>query len=221
MESFSARQLIGLFRLIACRLSDARVELGLLDGPIGDADHGNSMAEGFAAVVRATAAADEQMPGELMSIAARSFLSAVGATTGPLYAGAMMCAARRFASKPALAPDDIAALIPAFAEGIQQRGKASPGDKTMMDVWAPAARAVIEGRKRGLCALDQLARAETAAIEGREATRAMVASVGRAARLGPRSLGHVDPGAASAVMIISATRDWLAAQSSCAPGGAV
>jgi dihydroxyacetone kinase-like protein len=89
----------------------------------------------------------------------------------------------------------------------------------MMDVWSPAARAVADGARRGLSASGQLRQAEAAAIEGREATRAMVAAVGRAARLGARSLGHVDPGAASAAIIISALREWLDAQAPASDGG--
>ena len=212
MEEFSSRQLVDMFRLIALRLSDARRQLGVLDGAIGDADHGNSMAEGFSAVVRAISASDQLPPSDIMSIAGAAFLSAVGATTGPLYASAMITAARRLDGKVTLSAADVAGLVPAFAEGIEQRGKARPGDKTMMDAWAPAARAVVEAQMAALLPIDQLRRAEVAATEGREATRAMIAAVGRAARLGPRSLGHVDPGAASAVIIINALREWLESQ---------
>lgn len=218
MGEFTSRHLVDLFRLIALRLSEARRELGALDGAIGDADHGNSMAEGFAAVVRATSADDDCTPAEIMAIAGRSFLSAVGATTGPLYASAMLAAAQALEGKPSLSAGDVAGLVPAFAAGIAQRGKARPGDKTMMDAWFPAARAVTEAAKTGLPAGEQLRRAEVAASEGRDGTRAMIAAVGRAARLGPRSLGHVDPGAASAVIIIAALRDWLRMHTSVSGG---
>lgn len=102
------------------------------------------------------------------------------------------------------------ALIPAFAEAIRLRGKAQPGDKTMLDAWAPAARAVRAAAERGAAPLARVDAALRAAEDGREATRAMVASVGRAAQLGERTLGHVDPGAASAVIIIASLRDGLA-----------
>ena len=218
MGEFTSRRLVNLFRLIALRLSEARRELGALDGAIGDADHGNAMAEGFAAVVRATSAEDTRPPSEIMAIAGRSFLSAVGATTGPLYASAMLAAAKQLEGKTALSAADVAGLVPAFAAGIAERGKARPGDKTMMDAWAPAARAVTEAAKAGLAPLDQLRRAEVAATEGREDTRAMIAAVGRAARLGARSLGHVDPGAASTVIIIAALQEWLDLQLPIADG---
>ena len=209
MENFGTRDLIDLFRLIALRLSEARIELGILDGAIGDADHGNSMANGFLAVVQAISPLDDHAPSAIMSIAARSFLSAVGATTGPLYASALLAAARGLEGKTALSAADVAGLVPAFAAGIADRGKARPGDKTMMDAWAPAARAVADAERAQLPPLDRLRKAEAAAREGRESTRAMIAATGRAARLGPRSLGHVDPGAASAVIVIGALHEWL------------
>ncbi|MDP2079608.1 MAG: dihydroxyacetone kinase subunit DhaL [Pseudotabrizicola sp.] len=212
MEDFSSRKLIDLFRLIAVRMSDARRELGALDGAIGDADHGNSMAEGFAAIVRAIAADDDRPPAEVMLLAGQSFLSAVGATTGPLYASAMLAAANGLDGKTTVSAADVAGLVPAFADGIAKRGHARPGDKTMMDAWAPAARAVLEAEKAGLAPIVRLSRARAAAIAGRDDTRAMMAAVGRAASLGPRSLGHIDPGAASAVIIIAALHEWLHAQ---------
>lgn len=210
MEQVTGRQLVDIFRLIALRLSEARRDLGALDGAIGDADHGNSMAEGFAAVVRATSAMTDSPPGEMLMVAGRSFLSAVGATTGPLYASAMMAAGRDLSGKDVMQPDDLVRLVPAFARGIAERGKARPGDKTMMDAWGPAARAAMDALQSGLPPVRCLALAETAAREGCAATRAMVASIGRAARLGARSLGHVDPGAASAAIVIAALHEWLA-----------
>lgn len=221
MTEFSAPHLVDLFRLFALRLAEARIDLGALDGAIGDADHGNSMAEGFAAVVRATLAAPQDLPGPLMAVAARSFLSAVGATTGPLYASALQAGSRRLGERASFGPEDVAALVGAFADGIAHRGNARPGDKTMMDVWFPAARAVAEAARSGASPLEQLRQAERAAAEGREATRAMIAAVGRAARLGPRSLGHVDPGAASAAILISALREWLEAQVGDPPMGRI
>ena len=215
MEPLAAAQIVDVFRVIARRLAEARADLGALDGAIGDADHGNSMAEGFAAVVRASADAAGQgvAAGDLFSIAGRALLNAVGATTGPLYASAFLRAGQRFAGQAALAAGDVPLLVAAFAEGIAERGKARPGDKTMMDAWGPAARAV-EAPGDPLAQLD---RALRAAGDGRDATRAMIASVGRSARLGERSLGHVDPGAASAVIVIAALREGLARHLARAP----
>ena len=221
MDKITSTQITDIFRLIALRLSEARVELGALDGAIGDADHGNSMAEGFAAVVRATSARSDASPSELFMLAARSFHSAVGATTGPLYASAMTAASRDLEGMVTLEATDIVRLVPSFARGIAERGKAQAGDKTMMDAWGPAARAAVEALNAGLTARQSMARAEAAAREGCDSTRAMVASVGRAARLGARSLGHVDPGAASAAIIIAALQEWLAGPHATDAGRAV
>ncbi|WP_336742445.1 dihydroxyacetone kinase subunit DhaL [Aureimonas altamirensis] len=212
MGRIESADLVDIFRVVSTRLSEARGWLGELDGAIGDADHGTSMAEGFAAIVRATrdAAAGGTPAGALFAIAARSFLSAVGATAGPLYASALLRAGQGIDDAESLSDRDIANLVPAMADGIRQRGKAAAGDKTMMDAWGPAARAVESALAAEALPLRALDAALEAAIEGRDSTRAMVASKGRAARLGERSLGHLDPGAASAVIVIEGLRDGLA-----------
>ena len=209
IDALGPAQLITLFRIISERMTAARDELGVLDGVIGDADHGSSMAAGFSAVLRAVSQA-EGTPGAIFSSAASEFLGAVGATTGPLYASALLRAAKLCGDRPQIPVADFPLLIPAFAEGITERGKARPGDKTMMDAWAPAARAVLSARERGEDPLSQMRAAVEAAREGAASTRAMVASRGRAARLGERSLGHTDPGAVSAVILIEAMHDLLA-----------
>lgn len=205
-RNFNTADLVTLFRAIAARIAEERDHLGELDGQIGDADHGASMARGFEEVVRRLSAVDPaQLPlPEAFALAARSFLNAVGASTGPLYASAFLRAATVTEGRATLPPHELPRLIIAMAEGIQSRGKAEPGDKTMMDAWAPAARAARQGMEAQAPVARILHAARDAAIEGRDATRAMIASKGRAARLGARSLGHLDPGAASAAAIIDA-----------------
>lgn len=211
MTDLSAADVTDLFRTVSLRIGEARAALGALDGAIGDGDHGNSMAEGFAALTRAlvTATREGKGAGELFPIAATSFLDAVGATTGPLYASAFLSAGQLFSGMDTIPAARIPELITAFHDGIARRGKASAGDKTMLDAWRPAARAQAAAGPDPLAAL---AAAEAAANEGRDATRAMVAALGRAARLGSRTLGHIDPGAASAVIIIAGLREGLTAR---------
>lgn len=208
----TAADLTEILRLIAIRVGEARHYLGVLDGAIGDADHGSSMADGFSAVAQACAQAETEGAGagDLFPIAANAFLGAIGATTGPLYASAFLLAGQRFAGQVVIDPVEMPEIVVAFSDAIARRGKASLGDKTMLDVWDPAARAVKLARSRGCGAVEMLDAATAAAIEGCEATRAMVAMTGRAARLGSRTLGHVDPGAASAVIIVAALRDGIA-----------
>lgn len=183
-----------------------------LDGEIGDGDHGIAMALGFAAARDESAATEAGAePTAMLNAAARAFLNAVGASCGPLYATALMRAGSAVRGKAALDDDDVVALVGAMAAGIRDRGKAAPGDKTMLDAWAPAAEAAAEARARGLDAAACLEAAAQAARAGAEATRGMVATKGRAERLGERSVGHVDPGAASAVLVIEAMRRGLEA----------
>lgn len=203
-DKILATDLINMLRAISARMSADRHYLSELDGLIGDADHGTSMSQGFAAVVRALHDANlaDAPLSDLFSIAARSFLDAVGGASGPLYASAMMSAAAFVGDARSLAPEQAVMLIDAMCTGIAKRGKAAPGDKTMMDAWNPAAHAIRAGLAAGLPEAEVLDRATAAARAGCEATRAMIASRGRASRLGERSLGHLDPGATSAAAII-------------------
>ncbi|MCX8281049.1 dihydroxyacetone kinase subunit DhaL [Phyllobacterium sp. 0TCS1.6C] len=204
MSEITPAILAQMFRDIAAAMAAAKGELCELDGVIGDADHGIAMDLGFAAVARALDGIDPAAsdPSAIFNTAAKSFLNAVGASSGPLYATAFMRAGAAAKGKPVLGDDDVCACFIAMAKGIQDRGKAEPGEKTMIDAWAPAARAMEEARAAGASLPDALDRAVAAAVAGAEATRAMVATKGRSARLGERSLGHMDPGAASAVIMI-------------------
>ena len=191
-----------MFAAMADAMDENRDALCKLDGEIGDADHGIAMAGGFGAVRKAVAELpDSATPTEVMNAAAKSFLSAVGASSGPLYATAFMQGAAAVKGKAELVAEDIAPILAAMAEGIAFRGKASPGDKTMLDAWIPAAEAA--NRATGDAATILTAAAE-AAETGAEATKDMQASMGRAARLGERAIGHKDPGAASAALLIRA-----------------
>ncbi|MDJ0827433.1 MAG: dihydroxyacetone kinase subunit DhaL [Rhodobacter sp.] len=199
--------LIGAFAAIAAKMAAERDALCALDGEIGDGDHGIGMALGFGAVREALAElGDDAAPTEVLNTAARAFLSAVGASTGPLYATALMRAGAAVKGKDVLADGDAAALIAAMAEGIAHRGKAAPGQKTMLDAWVPAA-AAAEAADGSFA--EVLAAAAAAAEAGAEATAEMQATMGRAARLGERSLGHRDPGAVSAAMLIGVLAETL------------
>ncbi len=194
---------VRFFRLAADRLEEARQHLCALDGEVGDGDHGTSMANGFAAIAARLRAvgADDLPPDAVLREAAQAFLAEVGATVGPLYASALLSAARRLAQGP-LDARDLALLLGDIADGIAQRGRSGPGDKTMIDAWRPAVQAAEEVAARGAGAPDIAQAAAAAARKGAEATATMIASRGRAARLKERALGHVDPGAASAAILI-------------------
>jgi dihydroxyacetone kinase-like protein len=207
----SAR-LKAMFDAVAVAIDQDKDRLCALDGVIGDADHGIAMALGFNAVRDALAAVDlaNTPPTALLNTAAKSFLNAVGASSGPLYATAFMRGAAAVKGKTVLDDNDAIAMFEAMARGIQDRGKAEPGEKTMIDAWLPAAQAAGEAARSGKNLSESLAAAVAAAQAGAEATKTMIATKGRSARLGERSLGHVDPGAASAVTVIEAMAKGLA-----------
>ncbi|PKR53708.1 dihydroxyacetone kinase subunit DhaL [Thalassospira marina] len=212
MQSFTRHDLASLFRSFAARMFDERASLGVLDGEIGDADHGVAMAGGFEAAAKSLVETDDgsQTLGEGFSLAANTLLNAVGATTGPLYASALLRASTLFGDTKEVPFQRLPEIIIAMCEGIETRGHAKPGDKTMIDAWSPASHSVRLGLEQGadtVCILEQAAQK---AAEGATSTRAMMAARGRAARLGPRSIGHLDPGAVSAAALIDAMATWAA-----------
>ena len=180
--------------------------LSELDGAIGDGDHGITMSIGFKAVNGALAALDldAATPSEVMSTAASGFLNAVGASTGPLYATGFRRAAQMLADRDRLDTATCRDMLTAVSEGIRERGKAQRGDKTMLDVWLPAAEAAASAVADAKGNADFWAAVTLAADNGAAATATMVAAKGRAARLRERSLGHLDPGAVSAAVMIRA-----------------
>ncbi|MER8694374.1 dihydroxyacetone kinase subunit DhaL [Mesorhizobium opportunistum] len=207
-----AADLKRMFDEIATAIEADKDRLCRLDGVIGDADHGIAMALGFGAVRDALASLDLSAvePTALLNGAAKSFLNAVGASSGPLYATAFMRAAAAVKGKGTLTDAELIALFQAMAQGIKDRGKAEPGEKTMIDAWQPAAEAAGAAQAAGKTLSESLAAALAAAESGAEATKDMVATKGRSARLGERSLGHMDPGAASALTVIAAMTKALA-----------
>ena len=203
MAEISSKDLIRTFVAVADAIEADRDRLCELDGVIGDADHGVTMTIGFSAVTTALKGlhAATVDPTTVFNTVAKSFLNAVGASSGPLYATAFMRAGSIVKGLPTLDRDAMVAVVAAMARGIQDRGKAERGDKTMLDAWLPAAEAAVAGNKDLKACLGE---ALIAASIGAEATKTMVASKGRASRLGARALGHMDPVAASAVTILKA-----------------
>ena len=202
-----AAQAAALVADIAAVMERERDRLCELDGAIGDADHGLAMAGGFRAAREASReaeGAEGATASSVLAAAAKAFLSAVGASSGPLYATAMLGGSAALKGADAVGDAEALALVEAFADGIRRRGKAEPGDKTMLDAWAPAAEAARGAREAGATLAEAGGRVAEAARDGAEATRDMVAAKGRSARLGERARGHLDPGAVSAALVVEA-----------------
>jgi dihydroxyacetone kinase-like protein len=178
-----------------------------LDSAIGDADHGINMDRGFTAVKAELAA---HSPSDIRSVfqsVATVLIRQVGGAAGPLYGTFFLRAAAACAGKTEIEATDVVALFQAGIEGVQQRGKAAAGDKTMLDALLPAFDAMRKGLGDG-CSLAAILDAGAAAANaGMLATVPMQARKGRASYLGARSIGHQDPGATSSYLLLQAAAD--------------
>lgn len=181
-------------------------ELTELDREIGDADHGENMARGFDAVrVKLTTLDAEPAVADVLKLVAKTLISTVGGASGPLYGTAYLKAAQAMKDVETLDGPSTLALIAGFEDGIVTRGKASPGDKTMVDA-VDAARVAAEAKvDEGPAAV--LEAAAVGAEAGAESTIPLVAHKGRASYLGERAIGHKDPGATSMALIWKAAVD--------------
>lgn len=189
-----------------------RSELNELDRQIGDGDHGENMARGFTAVIARLDALEEPLGtvGDVLKLIATTLMSKVGGAAGPLYGTAYLRAAKVSAA-PALDAPGVVAMLEAALEGIVARGKATTGEKTMVDAWTPAVEAAVAGSTGGEDAAAVLVAAAAAAEAGAVATIPLVATKGRASYLGERSAGHQDPGATSTAIVLRAASDAAAA----------
>lgn len=175
-----------------------------LDSPIGDADHGGNLDRGFAAVLAALEKESPATPGAVLATAARQLISSVGGASGPLYGTALRRAGKALGNAGAVTAHALADALGAAVDGVRELGGAAPGDKTMVDALLPAAEAFRGALLTGAALEDALAEAAGAAQEGAEATVPMRARKGRASYLGERSVGHQDPGATSAALLVAA-----------------
>jgi phosphoenolpyruvate---glycerone phosphotransferase subunit DhaL len=190
---------------VAARLEAERDFLTQLDAAIGDADHGINMHRGFTAVMARVAAADEDASGgQLLKIAGRTFVSTVGGAAGPLYGTAFLQAGEALGEHASFGPRLLGDALRAALEGVQRIGAASVGDKTMVDALSPALQAFELELRMGGSLETAAAGAREAAAEGMRATIPLQARKGRASYLGPRSVGHQDPGATSTALMFAA-----------------
>ena len=200
----NASQWKTIFLRIGERIEAEKEYLSELDRAIGDGDHGVSMSIGWQAVrSRIAELEQEENIGIIMKEISGTFLNAVGASVGPLYGIAFLKAGIAAEGKSSLADGEIADLWCAAVNGIRQLGKAEPGDKTMLDAWLPIAEALERAKLVGTPFPEALEEAAEAGRLGMMKTKEMQSKRGRSGRLGERSVGTIDPGAASAYLIFS------------------
>lgn len=187
----------------ATAVREQRDYLTQLDAAIGDADHGTNMDRGFTAVVEKLDGL-EGPPGRILTTAGSTLVSTVGGASGPLWGTALRRAGRTLGDADDFGGTELADALDAALAGIVELGAAQEGDKTMVDAFAPAVRALRARLDGGGELSDALADARAAGEEGMRATTPLQASKGRASYLGERSIGHQDPGATSTALIIAA-----------------
>ena len=197
-------QIIRWLQNAATMIINHREELTALDAAIGDADHGANLARGFGQVAaRLPEWADADI-GSLLKSTGMTLMSTVGGASGMLYGNFFLRAAEVAEDKQALSTDEVVKMLAAGRDGIVQRGRAAPGDKTMVDVWTPAVTAAQATRAAGGDLQTVVLAAVIAAEKGVRDTVPLQARRGRASYLGERSIGHIDPGAASSHLILQA-----------------
>ncbi len=189
--------------LAAADVAEQRDYLVDLDRAIGDGDHGENMDRGFKAAVEALGQAQPASVAEVLKTVAKTLMSTVGGAAGPLYGTAFLRASKA-AGDGDLDGAGVAAVIAGALDGIQARGKATTGEKTMVDAWTPALEAARAAAESGSDPAAVLEAAATAAEAGAAATEPLRATKGRASYLGERSIGHLDPGAVSTSLILRA-----------------
>ena len=205
-------------RTAAARVHEQAPSLTALDQAIGDGDHGINLDRGFAAVVAMLDArvppdgqTDPAAAGELLRQVGRTLISTVGGASGPLYGTGFLRAAAAVANDDASSATAYVAALEAAATGIGALGKATTGEKTMLDALVPAAAAARAALDHGSDLAAVAAAARDAAEAGSTATIPLLATKGRASYLGERSIGHRDPGSASTALLLAVLADVAAA----------
>lgn len=225
---FDAAWVIAWARLSADAVRERREELTALDAAIGDGDHGANLDRGLHAAVAAldeaqAAGCGPATPAEALKIVATTLITTVGGAAGPLLGTACLWAAR--AAQEAGGDDGridaagVARIVREACAGVQSRGRAEPGDKTMADAWYSAAGAARLAADEGLDPVGVLERAARAAAEGAAATDPLQARKGRASYLGERSRDHRDPGAESTAILLAAAARAARRSRDAADGG--
>ncbi len=190
----------------AGEVSEHRKELVALDTAIGDGDHGTNMDRGMQKAIEKLQASEQADPATVLKTVAMSLVSSVGGAAGPLYGTLLLQMSTVMAGQPEVELAGFAAAWRKGLEGVESRGKAAAGDKTMVDALIPAVEALEQASDLD----DGLQAAARAAEQGMKATTPLMARKGRASYLGERSQDHQDPGATSTYYLFKSAAEALA-----------
>ena len=201
-KELSTNEFIKIILAICDNVEKEKDYLSELDRATGDGDHGVTMSIGWSAVKDKISTLDNNLTFDKICMQiASSFLSAVGASAGPLYATALMRGGAKLKDLTVINSSQLSEFFDAAANGIQDRGKANLGDKTMLDVWLPTAKKIQDISSSTDDIIKILEKGSLTANETMLSTKDMLSKKGRSSKLGERSRGHIDPGAASSALI--------------------
>lgn len=202
----NVREWIGSFHTL---VTEQKAYLTELDSAIGDADHGINLSRGMDASAPKLDGAPAATIGELLKSVGMTLVSTVGGASGPLYGTFFLRFAASAGGATALDGHAVGIALTASLDGVVARGKASVGDKTMVDALTPAVAAWVEAISAGATVADAATAARDAARSGSDSTEPLVARKGRASYLGERSAGHLDPGSVSTTLLFVALAQAL------------
>lgn len=197
-------ELAAMIEAVARRVSTEREALNRLDAALGDGDHGTSISAAFTAAVEDIAALDQPSASDVWLAGAKALMNRMGGASGAIFGSFFLKGVAVIRGKDRLTKRDMDAVLTAGLQGVQARGKAQVGDKTMVDALAPAVAAFArtdDFTAGWRCAAE-------AAGDGADSTRELIARRGRAKYLGERGSGHIDPGAMTIAILFAAIDDW-------------
>ena len=209
MPELTSDQMIKWLERFAALVTENKDHLTQLDSAIGDADHGANMDRGFKAVLGKKTEFQDKDIATVFKTVAMTLISTVGGASGPLYGTFFLQAGLLAAGKSSISAEEFGALLEKGLNGVIQRGKANPGDKTMIDAMQPAIAAYQKALQGGESLDAALKKAAESSREGMKATIPLVAKKGRASYLGERSAGHQDPGSTSTALLFQAAAESL------------
>jgi dihydroxyacetone kinase-like protein len=204
MDSLDINAIRSVLSQLKQIMDDQRDRLIALDRDLGDGDLGLTMTKAFTAARETAATSEETLPGKLLMLAGMAMAKAAPSTMGTLVATGFMRGGKAIGDQERLGVPQLAAFFRAFTDGIMERGKTRPGNKTVVDALNPAAETLEQAAAQGKQLSEALAAASEAAARGNEAARMMKSQHGKAAVYQDQTIGKEDPGASVGVLIVQA-----------------
>lgn len=209
METITSEALLTILQAMAKKIESEKDYLTELDNEIADGDHGINLSRGFQAVEEKLPSLGGKDISSILKTTGMQLVSKVGGASGALYGTFFMKAGMAAKGLAVLDGQGLVTVLSAGVEGVKSRGKATTGEKTMLDAWVPALDALQAGVTAGKSLGDALGDAVAAAAKGVEYTKTIVATKGRASYIGERSLGHQDPGATSTLYMLQVLQEQV------------